>query len=253
MGIKSSRWSQSVLALLSTVAVSFTASCSSKEPATAEVLDPTQSHYGKTDSEWGAAWWKWLYEIPQSQSDAGMPVCTVPAQDPTGEYCGLGQSGDVFFLAGAAGGGTVVRDKCSVPLGKAILFPIVNFIDDNEGVPLASQMPTATLMATVQADMAGVSVPSLSAEFDGAPITDLARFATQVTKFDYTLPPEPNLYTCEGESGVSGHVDESYAAGYYVMLAPPPAGAHVLKFAGTFTAGMNMTLSIDVTYKFMVQ
>ena len=221
------------------------------QAASAPVLDPTQSHYGNTDAEWGALWWKWIYELPQTANDAGMPNCVIPFQDPTGANCAVGQSGDVFFLAGTSGG-TVVRDKCAVPAGKAIFFPIFSFAVDNGGVPSAMQRSNSALMGIVQSDMAGVQVASLSAEFDGLPITNLAQFATPVTKFSYTLPPEPNVYTCEGETGVTGTITPSYAAGYYIMLAPPAAGAHVLHFAGTSTI-TKPPAKIDVTYNFKIQ
>jgi hypothetical protein len=251
-GIESSRWSYPVLALLSTLVAPFTASCSSNpQPAGTEVLDPTQSHYGSSDGEWGARWWKWFYEIPMKSNDAGMPVCTVPSQDPTGAYCAINQSGDVFFLAGTAGG-MVERDGCVVPLGKAIFFPIFNFVGDNAGLAPNMQFSDAMLMQGVTGEMAAVSVPSLSAEFDGVSIPDLGRFATQVTQFSYTLPAEPNTYTCEGETGVIGNVPTSYAAGYYIMLAPPSAGVHVLKFGGTAMMG-NQTATIAVTYKLTVK
>jgi len=45
--------------------------------------------------------------------------------DPTGEFCHVGQSGPVFFLAGNFGGTTVRH--CTVPAGKALFFPILNY------------------------------------------------------------------------------------------------------------------------------
>jgi hypothetical protein len=242
--------------VLATLVASVTASCSSsgnnsQGGASSVALDPTQPHYGNSDSEWGALWWKWVYQLPQSLNDAGMPACFIPFQDPTGANCGDGQSGDVFFLAGTSGG-TVVRDKCVVPSGKAILFPIFNFASDNGGVPTAMQMSDTGLQSLVKSAMAGVQVSSLSAEFDGTSIPNLASYATQITQFSYTLPPEPNIYTCQGEPGVTGVVDPSYAAGYYVMLAPPSTGAHTLHFAGTSNAS-NPPVMVDVTYHLTIQ
>jgi hypothetical protein len=247
------------------LAAPFTASCSSSNgneaASNAQVLDPTQPHDGHTDAEWGALWWKWIYELPQTANDAGRPNCIIPFQDPTGENCAVGQSGDVFFLAGASGG-TVVRDKCVVPSGKAIFFPIVSFAFDNGGVPATMQSSDSALMGVVQTQMAGVSVAGLSAEFDGLPIANLGSFATPATKFSYTLPPEPNNYTCEGATGVTGVIDPSYAAGYFVMLPPPAPGAHVLHFKATSSpthapAMVNGLWDLggveDVTYHFTVQ
>ncbi len=240
------------LLVLATLAAPFTgcSSSNSTQAGTAQVLDPTQPHYGNTDAEWGALCRQWVYQLPQSTDDAGMPDCNIPFQDPTGAHCTDGQSGDVFFLAGASGG-TVERDQCAVPSGKAIFFPIFNFVADNGGVPPAMQLSDSALMGQVQTGMAGVSVGTLSAEFDGLPIANLASFATPVTQYKYTLPPEPNVYTCEGETGVTGPVSPSYAAGYYIMLPPPAPGAHVLHFAGTSTTS-NPHVMVDVTYRFTI-
>ena len=213
--------------------------------ASVDVLDPTQPHYGNSDDEWGALWWKWNYELPQMAGN-----CRVPFEDPTGAFCADGQSGDVFFLAGTLGG-AVVRDKCVVPKGKAIFFPILSFSADNAGLPPGMQLSDADLMAYMKTQLDGIPVSGLSADFDGVPIANLAHFRTQITKFSYTLPPEPNLYTCNGQTGVTGVVDPSYAAGFYVMLAPPPAGAHTLHFAGNAPAS-SPPFKVDVTYHFTI-
>jgi hypothetical protein len=237
---------------LATLAASVIASCSSNSPApSGAALDPTQAHYGHTNAEWGTLWWQWIYQTPQSVDDAGMPSCSIPFLDPTGADCAIGQSGDVFFLAGTQGG-TVVRDQCDVPAGKAIFFPIFTFANDNGGVPVPMQQSNSALMAQVQTEMTGVQVSSLSAEFDGAAISNLGSYATPVTQFSYTLPAEPNIYTCQGAMGVAGSVNPSYQAGYYVMLAPPAAGAHTLHFAGTSTS-TSPAVKVDVTYHFTIR
>jgi hypothetical protein len=210
------------------------------------VLDPTQSHYGNTDDEWGALWWKWMFELPQTDAKN----CVIPFQDSSGASCAVGQmTSDVFFLAGTTGG-TVVRDQCAVPTGKPLLFPIATFSGDNAGVPVPMQLTDPQLIqaVTMQVD----SVTGLSASFDGTAIPNLSRFRTNVTKFAYNLPPEPNFDTCEGAPGVTGSVPDSYASGYYVMLSPPAAGAHTLQFAATFPDNNGQPVKVDVTYKFTI-
>jgi hypothetical protein len=234
------------------------AGCGSTASTTAAnpILDPTQEHYGHTDDDWGAQWFKWLFEMPESAgdagADAGAPNCINPLQDPTGIECGYNQtSAEVFFLAGAVSG-TVTRDQCKVPAGKAILFPIFNADGDNAGLAPNMQSNDMGLMGQVQGQLDGVPVSAMSASFDGTAITDLARFRTQITKFTYTLPPEPNFYTCIGQSGVTGVVDPSYAAGYYVLLAPPRSGTHTVKFAVNSPNTMPQTV-FDVTYHLTVE
>jgi hypothetical protein len=107
------------------------------------------------------------------------------------------------------------------------------------------------LMASVTSQLDAVPVAGLSATIDGVAIPNLGRFRTQVTQFNYTLPAEPNVYDCQGQTGVTGSVDPAYAAGYYIMLSPPPPGAHTLHFAGSIPAAMPPT--VDVTYHFTIQ
>jgi hypothetical protein len=231
-------------ALLATL----TAGCSSSgdsQTANSQVLDPTQAHYGQTYAQWSAAWWTWVYQLPETANN-----CYIPFQDPTGTACATNQSGDVFFLAGTMGG-TVVRDACVVPRGEAIFFPIITSTGDNAGLPPGSQFSDMQLQQYVQSAVDSVPLSSLSVEYDGAPITDLARFKTPVTQYSYMLPPEPNVYTCEGLTGVTGLVDPSYEAGYFIMLGPPAPGAHTLHFTALSPGSMSPTM-IDVTYHFKV-
>jgi hypothetical protein len=236
-------------AVLSALGALLTPGCSGNgnggSASSAEALDPTQMHYGFSDDVWGTKWWQWIYQTPQTNG------CNIPFLDPDGSHCTDGQSGDVFFLAGTQGG-KIERDKCAVPSGKAIFFPIINPTADNEGVPTAMQLTPSGLMGYVQTQMEGVAVSSLSAEFDGVAITDLGRFKTQIMQYTYTLPPEPNIYTCEGDKGLTGTVSPAFEAGYYIMLAPPAPGAHVLHFAGS-SPMTTPPVMVDVTYKFTIQ
>jgi hypothetical protein len=92
----------------------------------------------------------------------------------------------------------------------------------------------------------------LSAEFDGVAITDFTPYRSQITKYSYTLPAEPNVYTCLGQTGVTNTISPAYAGGWYAMIAPPAKGAHTLHFAGTSTGTMP-ALMLDVTYHLTVQ
>jgi hypothetical protein len=144
-------------ALTASVAVAAGCGGSNSSPAgCAQVLDPTQPHDGQTDAEWGALWWKWFFELPETAN-----TCVLPFQDPTGANCGYDQTADVFFLAGTTAG-TVVRDQCVVPSGKAILVPILSFSEDNAGVPAAMQVTPSVLVDIVQEELDSVPVSALS-------------------------------------------------------------------------------------------
>src|SRR5689334_20762919 len=72
--------------------------------------------YGVTYGDWTARWEQWL--ISQTQQPNA-------ASDTTGKFCSVNQNGPVWFLAGTTGQGPVER-TCTVPVGKSILFPVVN-------------------------------------------------------------------------------------------------------------------------------
>jgi hypothetical protein len=79
------------------------------------VLPIDSRPYGLTYAEWTAKWFKWLLEIPSNNN---------PANDDTGKNCAVNQSDpNVWFLAGTPGGHA--ERTCTIPAGKAILFPIV--------------------------------------------------------------------------------------------------------------------------------
>ncbi|MCA1706817.1 MAG: hypothetical protein LC808_27575 [Actinobacteria bacterium] len=82
------------------------------------VLPPRSRPFGLTYAQWSEKWWQWALSIPEEQN---------PMLDPTGANCGIGQSGRVWFLAGTFGGGPATR-VCTVPVGKALFFPIVNAV-----------------------------------------------------------------------------------------------------------------------------
>ena len=60
-------------------------------------------------------WWQWVMSIPSADS---------PVYDKTGNRCGIGQRGDVWFLAGSTSG--KVTRRCTVPAGVKLLVPVVN-------------------------------------------------------------------------------------------------------------------------------
>lgn len=238
---------------LSTLMASLTTGCGSdagnpsggtSSTKSAQVLDPAVEHYGHTDAEWATLWWRWVFEMPHTAES-----CVLPFMDPTGEHCADSQSGDVFFLAGTTEN-VAVRKKCAVPKGKALFFPILSFTNDNAGYEPDKLQTEDEMIDFLQKQMDGVPVDQMAASLDDRPITDVARFATDITKFSYTLPEEPNTYTCYGANGVTGLVDPAYATGYWVMLPPPAAGAHVLHFEGH---APDFPLDVDVTYQFTIK
>jgi hypothetical protein len=178
------------------------------------VLPPHAEAYGKTYGEWAAAWWKWALSIPVNRS---------PFTDATGEFCGEGQSGPVWFRGGAA---RSRETTCHVPAGKAIFMPVYNWIF-GAGVydcdPSVAGVPCdeATLRASAAAATEAATV--LEVYLDGVPIQDLRDYrAISPETFAVTFP-ENNLLGLG-----AGTYFPQVADGYWLMLAPLPKGEHTL-------------------------
>ncbi len=83
-------------------------------PAAAGVVLPPDAEVEGLDlAAWSARSWQWFFSLPQEVN---------PFFDATGETCGYGQSGPVFFLAGAEGG---VERSCIIPQGVYVYVPLI--------------------------------------------------------------------------------------------------------------------------------
>lgn len=80
------------------------------------IIPPHATPHGQTYGEWTAAWWQWALSIPADRN----PLLT------SGEFCGEGQSGPVWFYAGNFGWDE--EKFCTVPKGKALFMPVYNWI-----------------------------------------------------------------------------------------------------------------------------
>lgn len=207
------------------------------------VIPPSSLAYGRTYSEWSAAWQQWALSIP---------VVNHPLFD-NGD-CSVGQSGPVWFLGGKfcaintpnCGTKNVVR-SCSVPAGKALYIPVLNaewsVLEMND-----PKFQIADLRSNAALNMDGAA--NLSFAIDGVKIPSLKKgFRVQSPAFVFTLPDD-NLFNAVGEGPYPGGayfpgVDD----GVYVMVAPLPAGWHKIHFHGALPV-WNFTL--DITYNLNV-
>jgi hypothetical protein len=57
------------------------------------------------------------------------------------------------------------------------------------------------------------------------------------------VPDGDSIYTISGVDGVSGTVDPSFTAGYWVLLAPLAAGEHHVEFSGRTDATPDFRVS----------
>jgi hypothetical protein len=189
-------------------------------------------------SHLASSWWQWALETPASEN---------PLTDTTGQFAAVNQpNGRVWFLAGNTGG-TTVR-TVTVPVGKALFFPIVNVFDVEDAI-IAGGVKLFLIPKPVQVAQTVVSniiatATGLSCEVDGSPVPITTANLEQSTPFSLHLPADNIL-------GVpAGVYFPAVDSGYYVLLPPLSAGQHTIHWAGSITF---FPLSLDVTYNITVQ
>jgi hypothetical protein len=191
------------------------------------VLPRNARPFGKTYEEWAVAYRQWLTAIPAASN---------PGIDLTGEFCGEGQSGPVWFLASHIGGpATVVRD-CQVPAGKALYVPLVGFIAwAPEDLCRASAVLEAflgldpTTMTDEEIIRVGVNwfmdlVTDLGLTVNGVAYDDLFSYRAETPVFNFA---GTDLY-----DDIGLPVSESslvVADGFALILRPLPPGSHTIE------------------------
>jgi hypothetical protein len=229
------------------------------------VLPIGSSAFGKSYGEWGAAWWSWAI---------GIPAASNPILDEDGSFADIDQSGKVWFLAGNFGG--LTERTVTIPKGKAIFFPIDNFVfwapDD---LPLA-EMIAADFFCLDPDTLSDEELIRLAANFGAGAFTcikdDLTNqqvYSTQL-KFTCTIDGRElrdlEAYRAESDAFVLEDTDLlddlgvpiaednlSVSDGYWLMLTPLSPGKHTIRFTTEtehifFGAGGR-----DVTYHITVK
>ena len=212
----------------------------SASPAAAELVLPVDAPaYGASYAEWGARQQQWLQSFP---------IAVSPASDTTGERCGYGQSGPVFFLA-TLEVATVsqVRD-CSIPAGVALFVPLFSVHCSTVEAPpyVDARMHVVgrdetELRAACQAVLDEVPL-TLEAALDGQAIPNLERYRMQSAVFPLIFPAA-NYYEVPAGPALT------VADGYWLLLAPLAPGAHELT---TSISAPDIGISAEYTYRLMV-
>jgi hypothetical protein len=163
------------------------------------------------------------------------PYFTGPVADQTGELCGVGQEGPVWYLAGTFGG--PVERECDIPAGKQLSFPLLNgwcvfpseFYADDEAiaadVPLIDEWYASSFAnvcsLTLRLDGEDL-IPSMETMVDGLYVTAMDPFEIDLNDAHWATE-----WFAGGEMPAVG-------AGYYARLQPLTPGDHVLELGGTF-------------------
>ena len=146
------------------------------------------------------------------------------------QYVLFYENGPVYFMAGLNTPGAIAN--VTVPHGKAILFPLFNYINDYpcpdtswHPAPGQSLQDFLTPGAT---DPMGL-VTNLSVTIDGASVSNPANYLFTTNLFYFTGNPElANL--CNFDPCVTGDLQAAVSSGYYMMLKPLSKGQHVVHY-----------------------
>jgi hypothetical protein len=196
---------------------------SASAAADTRIVLPESSVAGVSQAEWSQRWWQWASAFPRDES---------PVSDRTGARCAAGQSGQVWFLAGAFGAAMVHR-RCTVPQGKYIFFPLVNsIVHPTRGVSIPCD-------AAIEAAGELVDEPEiLVAELDGVAFGDLVRHRQK----------SPDCFDLAARTGTNLEMYPSASDGYYLMLRPLKPGKHTLHFGGQL-----QSLKQAISYELIVE
>jgi hypothetical protein len=169
--------------------------------------------FGKLWEEWAALWCNWMLSIPRDRN---------PSLDETGKNCMENQTNPyVWFLGGTFGNIVPIKRRCTIPLGKAILFPILekedSFAEDHD---LITEGELAQRASEVMD-----RIVHLEAKIDGIELVQLNRYRVCSRPFDLSIPKDSVYDLPPGTT-------RSVCDGIWIFLRPLPAGSHRIHFAG---------------------
>lgn len=174
------------------------------------IVEPGSKVQGTSIGALTGKWWQWANSMPGYKS---------PVRDMTGENCANGQKGNVWFLAGSYSRNKVVR-KCTIPSGKYIMFPLVNWLlfpGKNASVECEGVKRRIKNMAD--------RIEQLHLEIDGQAVQKLKRYREATVNCF-------RLYADSDFSEFLGRTSPAASDGYWVVLKPLSKGKHVIRFGG---------------------
>jgi hypothetical protein len=211
-----------------------------------KIFPPHAKPYGMTYGAWEGVWWQWALKAT---------VDANPILDTTGEYAVINQSGQVFFLAGTFGGGAVER-TFTVPAGKALLIPIVNWIltyPEDTPAGLSPEEAETWMRQTLNDTFNPMVAADLLCTVDGVAVLNPLMYRAQSEAFDLYLPADcasvTDWLSYQGVPYQEGWHYPNVSDGFWVMLAPLPSGSHVIRLKYPATGAEPW---LDVTFRLTV-
>jgi hypothetical protein len=168
--------------------------------------------YNLSYTEWTIKWWQWAMSIPQDKN---------PLIDKTGKYCAEGQNGPVWFLAGTSDKTHQAQRRCTIPNGKAILFPIIVSQFSFSEVPHITT--DKELISHTAEDINRWSV--LETTVDEIRLGHLDEYRIQSGPFELFVP-DNNIWD------IKPGPTKAASDGFWVFLGPLSDGNHTIRFHG---------------------
>jgi hypothetical protein len=184
------------------------------EGAAVEIRPRDELWAGVTRAEWEARSWQWSVSMPKAVN---------PSFDATGDRCGYGQFGPVFFLPGVYFD-NVREFTCVVAEGTAIYANTFGTECSTVEPPPFFGRTESELRECASASLEDFS--GISARINGQDVADLESYRIGSPLFTLTFP-EDNIFGLE--PGVAQSVSESYG----FIIAPPPPGEYDIVFSTT--------------------
>lgn len=168
-------------------------------------------------------WLEWALAQPWNEG---------PINDPTGEGCGIGQQGPVWYLAGTSGG--PATRECDVPVGKKLFFPLINrwCVFPEEYYPTEESIEEAIPYREAWLDDQYANTCDLTLRIDGQEVLSFDELYEDLyIRVDelFEVDVHDEHWAPEYFSGGSMPM---IADGNYALIPPLPPGDHVIEFGG---------------------
>lgn len=188
------------------------------------IFETDSKPYGVTYSEWVTRWWHWLLSFPKESN---------PALDYSGKYSSHKQQDPhVWFLAGNFGGH--VKRECRIPVGKAILLPIINYECSFADEPKITTDAGLEEKCKSEID----DIKNLTVIVDNYSLRDISKYRVHSPFFTIDLQ-ENNVL------GLRPMRTKMISDGYWIFLKPLGLGGHRIITSGSCQSG---TINIVNTY-----
>lgn len=174
--------------------------------------------------EWTASWWQWIEGVGEA------PLSQTGTVD-----CSLGQSGDIWFLAGT-GGGPPVERTCTVPQGKMLVIPLITVAWNNEPGEDLTVVEKQAVLDGVFSD----SVPGI--------------FNSKACNLNITWDGESRSYYRLMSPPFQRYADPEAVSDGFWFAHRPSVGAHEITFSGDLCDfdTDEPIFNVDVTYNLTV-